>query len=443
MRQFHNKTFQHQGSRYRIRCCAETGLPYYRRLLELEYLEPGVQLDTDEVQTRIERAGAAAITSTCLLWLDPQLIELDDDQVLYLFDFGPGKARLGSDMTGALFLPPVRSVGHPDLMPVLRAEDLTDAGAGSYFSPELAGIRRAIFDRVIDCTWRPGDVEEPAAVTVGRLVDDPLLRDVFLDGGAIRVNSAEGQPTTLTLQVHAAKQPGGAYRACAILDPDGVDGPEWGRIALRGIRDDVYGLVNGGWEIVPAESSSGPLAWKLQPLRPYRPGGHDGTWGQIQRLHENLQLRPDWRDIFEHRVLLPTRERAGIESPPDNDLAELLFMHDAWRCPWTDDLEEPAWRHAMLEFLRDGFRAASLAPEERIASWNESYMRHSDVQSFKFVYSRRLSDSAVLLRYSGSPNDARVLTWRLLLPLGTVVNARTMLLDRAERSQLDRGFVLA
>jgi hypothetical protein len=155
-----------------------------------------------------------------------------------------------------------------------------------------------------------------------------------------------------------------------------------------------------------------------------------------------LDLSQDLRDIFEHRVLQPTRERAGENSPPDNDLAELLFLHDLWRCPWSDDLEEIAWRHAMLELLRSDF-SVNVSPEQRVQSWNLAAGGAPEEDRFSFSHARRASDDTLLLRYSGAPNDAHVVKWRLVLPLGTIINARTFFLDKAERSRLDSGFVLA
>jgi hypothetical protein len=444
VREFHGKVFQYQGSRYRVQGSRSKDFPYFRRFLELEYLEAGVQLDTDEAQTRVERVEPDELGGHALLWIDPQLIELDEGEASYLFDYTPTKPRLGSGMTGAFFLPPVRTAAHEDLQHVLRAEEAQDPNVGSYFSPELVGLRKALLEHA-----SAGRVsrDEPTAVTIARLVDDPLLRDVFLDGGSIRVLGAEGQPTALALNVSVGRQPGAMYRASALLNPEGVEGPEWGRALMAVIREDIRNLVEGGLQIRASDPQSGeaagPVTWRLQPLRPYRPGGHDGTWRQIQSLAITLNLSPALQQVFEHRVLLPTRERAGENSPPDNDLSELLFLHDLWRCAWSDSFEETAWRHAMLELLRQGFPAADMSPQQRVESWNAAAGRASEADRFSFSYARSAPDHTLLVRYSGTPDDGCVLKWRLLLPLGTVINARTFFLDRAERSRLDSGFVLA
>ena len=457
IRLFAGKVFQYKGSRYRLRSVPPTDSPYYRRFIEIEFLEPGIQPDSNEAQTVIEVEQADAISQNSLLWIDPQLIELEDRQVSYLFDFTPTKRCLTSDVTGAFFLPPIRSRKHPDLvrLPDLDEQDSRD---GSYFSSDLVRLREELHK------WEETGVRNPdqaTAVRIWQVLNEPLLRDLLLDGGGIRVTNEEGRPTSLILNLHEGHPPGARYRARAILDPGGVDGPVWSHALLKTIREDIEGLVPEGWQIERSGASPDdavqqedetvrpskrdwdePVNWRIHPFRPYRPGGYDGTWYQFRKLREKIAGSPEASHTLEERVLLPTRERADADSPPDNDLAEQLFVHYAWRCPWSGQPDEISWRYAMLEILRDELLGHSPMAEFRVDRWNE----HSDSDAgtkFKFVHSRRDSDRAFLLRYSGAPDDDYVLKWRLLLPLGTVINARTLFLDCGARSHLDREFVLA
>ncbi len=88
----------------------------------------------------------------------------------------------------------------------------------------------------------------------------------------------------------------------------------------------------------------------------------------------------------------------------------------------------------MVELLRDELAGIHRTPEERVESW-----RQQD-HSFRLI---RPAGAAPILRYSGKASDEDMLTWRLLLPLGTIVKGRTLHLDVPECSRLDAGFVLA
>jgi hypothetical protein len=129
---------------------------------------------------------------------------------------------------------------------------------------------------------------------------------------------------------------------------------------------------------------------------------------------------------------------------PDHDMAERLFMHYAWRCPWAyvpGSLID-AWREAFREILATEFKGDFPTPEDRVERWN------SAARSTNFTQSRKGDDPHVdenifVLKHSGDPNPDEVIRWRLLLPWRSIVNARTIILDRPTRSRLDGTFVVA
>src|SRR5262249_40308475 len=137
---------------------------------------------------------------------------------------------------------------------------------------------------------------------------------------------------------------------------------------------------------------------------------------------------------------------------PDNDLAELLFILYAWRCPWTDDPGETAWRYAMVELLHNELIGNLTTPETRAQAWNAA-ITDGNSSAYKEPFDRAhppwrfelLGGNGMpyVLNYFGVADTQQILKRRLLLPLYSIINARTLLLDVPGRSGLDAEFVLA
>lgn len=454
LRQFDNKLIRNKGRRYLVQCCDDTELPYYRRLLSIKLFDFEIAPDTQHEEHEFE--SPLAPNEERLLWIDPELVELDSNEVSSLFDSGSSRRALASDLKTAFLLPPVRTTLHRSRSR-LSSEPLTRKKA-PYFSPSLVALREVVRKAA---GYAVPQAEEPSIVTLVRLVDEPLIRDFLLDGASVAVLGEEGQPTEVRLCVSGGSEPGSRYRASALLDSLQAEGPKWGGQLLQEIRQDVEGLLPKYWGVLavpprwsgqPAsdcekQASLGALTWESDVLRGYRQGGSGGTWEHLKLLRDRLATAPPSDSLFEERVTEPTRARVGNgpeveESPPDNDLAEKLFVTQLWRCPWTDAPDEPSWRHATVELLRNDF--ALLGPEARVDSWNSRPRNAEETnEAFTFSHFRRGSDGAFILRYSGVPNYERIKKWRLLLPLGAIINARTIILDAGPRSVLDRGFVLA
>lgn len=423
---FDRKVFYYVGGHYRVRrAVGLAASPYSSRFLEFEFVRPGVQEDLDIQGTAVKEV---ANPSGPPVWLDPQHVELSEFQVNNLFH--PTNGSVVS-LTAAFFLPPVRTIEDPQ-----RKQ--------SYFREQLVTIHK----KMASFTAQPRDPansgtpprEEVVNVILTRLLDDPLLRDIFLDGGAIRVRGEEGDPTSVLLELCGSGGPAAAYRARTILEPDSLSGPAWGRELAHVVRGDVESLIPGGLPIADSVSAS-PVRWHIPCLRDRRnSGARVGMWDKLLDLRDRLGVSTVEAKDFDELILQPSRGLADPDSFPDHDLAENLFIANAWRCPWTDDPDDKAWRHAMLQVLRDDELAGHYpTPEERIDAWNEA-TRSEGRRSFS---SRRQKDGVLVLRYSGMPDAKKVLQWRLLLPLGTIVNARTLYLDVSGRSRLDSGFVLA
>jgi hypothetical protein len=234
-----------------------------------------------------------------------------------------------------------------------------------------------------------------------------------------------------------------AYRAGAPLDPDGVASPDWGRDLARAVRQDIENLIPSSGLGIQAATQSREWSVVRSTEIPSDGWYSPGSWEFLSSLRDRLEAGSEPWEVFWERILAPARPIHG-RGFPDHDMAERLFMHYAWRCSWeyvprslTD-----AWREAFREILITDLAGTFVTAEERVECWNAA------AQASNFVPIRRgdhpdIHQNTLVLKHSGDPSQDEVTKWRLLLPWGTVVSARTIYLDRASRSQLDGKFVLA
>lgn len=426
VRRFDGRVFFYEAETYRLRCGAwarggPVEAPYSRRLVRIESAPIAIQLDRETGGTEVVEGPTEDADH---LFLDAIPLSLDDETAQGLFSSLESGAY--AEMGEACFAPPVRAGDHDEV-------------AGSYFSAERQAFRRAI--RATSGLDGPRP-DEPAATLLQRLTDDPLLRDVLLDGGALRVLGVEGEPTRVQLEVRSDTGPAAAIRGGMLLEGR-IPGPRWAADVARALRDDVECLLPGGLRVL-ASPEPRPFGWTVEEHASDNPRATEGTWHVLAR-----ELRPRLEDghareadFLREEVLVPSWYQHDDKF--DHSLAERLFTAHGWRCPWpATDGQRGAWRVAALDLLGDEMRGERVSPDERVASWSrpgEGDARRAP--RITFDLSPRPRARGLQLRYSGDPEDDEVLRWRLLLPLGTTVNARTLYLDRGARSQLDRGLVL-
>ena len=181
---FRGKIFQARGGRFRIVPERPPEDPYSRRLLTFEFYQTGIEPGSLSLDfTRIDLWEP----ETPNLFIAPQLRELSAKEVANLFD---GPSPLVSGFEGGFFLPPCRTAESAEV-------------AASYLAPDLCELRQQLMEFLGD----PDPSREPTCACVCRLTDEPLLRDVLLDGGAVTIDAPEAQPTRVHLHVASSSRP--------------------------------------------------------------------------------------------------------------------------------------------------------------------------------------------------------------------------------------------
>ncbi|HEY3836636.1 MAG TPA: hypothetical protein VGL72_08690, partial [Bryobacteraceae bacterium] len=396
---------------------------HWRRLVVFELYQIGVEPDLrayigsgqgSDDDTDIESIEPAAGN----LWLEPYQLELDEESVSDLFD---GKQPLAADRDGVLLLPPVRTGEHASVQK-------------SYFSPDLLELR-AMLDRGF---CESDAALEPTCAAMVRVGDDPLLRDFLLDGAALRVAGGDGEPSRVQLHVSAGGETAASFRTRFILSPEAIV-PLWGTELAHAVRDDVMRLLPEGLDIVQGQYNG---EWELhEPGAFVAPGPLYGTLDSFRRLRD--ELLGESREVlvsFDEKVVYPAEPPPEFKSP-DSTLAERRFMHYCWRRPWSGDDEiatlGDAWHMAMLEMIDPEYYGQHLTAEQRISKWNEEFMSVT-----RYFLGSRNKEDRFVVRHAGKGGAEEILKWRLLLPIGSIVAARTILLDHPVRSVLDSVFVL-
>ena len=409
--------------------------PYYRRLVRITV---GVEITGDLTETEVlepaetpadDRDGTA-------LWLEPVRLEVSDEgRIRGLYNQAAVKS-----LRRSFLLPPVRTRAHPDLKP-LDEEPREDQVTGTYFSTDLIALRAKIRG-LLPQMPQPG---RSAALRILELVDDPLLRDLLLDGGRITLHGELGQPTRLHLESGGGDGPGAEYRRRTLFSPDDAVGPDWAPAICHALRNDVASLEQEFWDLRPSPEGERADWSVVSHARSDARGEGRGSLDLILALRNRLAT-PDDLVKFDENITLPARSGADQEHS-DHAQAEKLFTGHVWRLPDAAALPPAtylAWRAATVEILKDDFGTTpSIAAAVRIARWNEAEAAAHPVDEEAPGLRCHFTWSPPRLRYSGNPNDRQVLTWRFLLPLGTIIDSRTLHLDRGAQSALDRGFVLA
>jgi hypothetical protein len=376
---------------------------YSHRLVTLRRAGVAPQAD---LRQRGLLAETAAPECPALL-VDPLVIPLDERRPAALF----GDLSL-LESVNAVFLPPTLLAAPPD----------------SYFAATRQRLRHTLARH---CSLDQARPDEPAAVTLARRTDHPLLRDILFDGGGLHLFAGPRGQTRLALHFAApGDNPGAAFRVRMFREPDSMPGPAWAGHLARTLRDDLVGLAPGGLDV---QWDAPPLTWTTAPGRSFdrdtwRPP--HGAWPLLCRLRD--ALRSADAAAFDELVLWPARARDGCND--DHDLAERLFLAHLWRCPWSAEADLDGsggpWRQAFLDLLERELAGAGETVEERVR------------RRARGGWPRIDGGSGVSVRFA-SRRPETVLEWRLLLPLGAVLRLGGTLVLNDPASRLDRGFVLA
>jgi hypothetical protein len=412
LRDLHKRLFFHRARfiqvEHREHELGGASEPHARRLLRITYAESALQGDFDTQRTRVERRPAREVPFPLLV--NPLAFEIEDRHLSRLF----GAHALALRGINGFFLPPSRPVD-PE----------------SYFSDGRIELREAIQSYSSLQRHRP---DEPTAISLWRLTNDPAVRDILIEGGWLDFIGEEARPTRARLHVMGldSADPIQAYRARTIFHPEQAPGASWARAAASALARDLTELLPLGVDVLPAHGK--PVSTTVSTTRSYEPSNlEQGSWQRLELLKDEL-VEKRHRQSFDENVLWPSRSRGS--APPDHDLAERLFLANYWRVPWTANTDRGPWRYALLDLLRWELGGIDHAPRERVQSWSD--------EGWPWI-EEAVSDKMLVVVHRPLPlmSEEDLQIWRLLLPVGAVLKpGGTIRLDDVS-SRLDRGFALA
>jgi hypothetical protein len=376
--------------------------PYARRYLSFSAPVIKVANDLSEPFIGDRKSGA---DPGALVFLNPVRLTLDDEHAtLTSSDAYPGY----------WFLPPWRDESHPQRL-------------RSYFSAERLKIRADLRQL---CGFDLYSRDEPAAITIQRLVDDPALRDLFLDGGQLRFDVRDDGAMDVSLAVFASNALS-KFRASVARGV--ADSWDWVIPLIASIAADVRSIVPGGM----VGTADVPLSWSVEgdeassSRTESQPGAEiwtelEGTWHKIERIFKMLEMRDQdaSRTLFE-LVLRPT----AVMNTRVHGRALDLYCSNFWRCPaLASEVFRAAWGAVALDLLNVNSSQYEMLPEQ----WETAYRLQCERRQGRYF-----------VTYAGHATEELIWRWRLLFPLGTVISPRTLCLDSGERSCLNSGYVLA
>lgn len=376
--------------------------PYARRYLF--FGKPSIKVAADLIEPHIA-AHPSGAAQRGLVFLNPVKLALDDDH-----------APLTSNpYSGCWFLPPWRDETHPQRV-------------SSYFSAERLKIRAAM--RQVG-SFGEHSADEPAAITIQRLVDDPALRDLFLDGGQLRFYVRDDGAMDVSLEVFASNA---LSRFRASVAHGVAASWDWVGPLIESIGADVRSIVPSNL----VGTAEVPLDWKIesdeasisrtesQPSLAAIWSEKEGAWQKIERTFMDLEAHDQHSSrTFFDSVLRPSASRGEWI----HDLALKLYCSNFWRCP---TLASQALRTAWELSAHDLMGVKSFQYRMLLTEWEKVY----------HLQCERLQDH-YFVTYSGHATEELLWRWRLLFPLGTRISPRTLCLNSGERSRLDAGYVLA
>lgn len=393
--------------------------PAYRKRVVV--LRPGTpNRDFQRLEETEEPPAEAAA-----LILNPQVLYLERKEVEAL-------VRVVSlvEPPSALVLPPYFAGG---------VEETYYSGEGDFleefdYSDEEYAPRRETRRAITTaCGLGQPHPDEPAALTLWRLSDEPLVLDFLREGSSIEIPGVVNEPTLATLKVFQARDgaadPLAEYRQRFILGtPQPLPGPSWLPDLARALRGDLEGLVPGslGLATTPTRNS-----WSVEPpLRGSGPkGAESGSWQRLEALRRRIS--PEKLQTWFHDQVL-WASRGG-----EHDLAERLFMMNFFRCPSASPEAQEGWRVAMAaDLLRPDCELAGnrMSVGGRVKFWQSGLWPR---------LSKPLDRGAWILEHLSSDTVADVYKWRYLMPLESIVCTGRMFRLERPFSALDRGFVLS
>jgi hypothetical protein len=462
--------------------------PYYRRFLTIRELTgttshlpgrepvggPGGPIAGGREGAAIQVTRGTGFTPD--LYFDPVRLEMSDKSLNFLFEMFGAEQGWGEQLNGFV-LPPVFQEAPYD-----TDEDLEEArneGTADYLSPGYRRLRRSLR---LAMGFR-GDRDLPSAIALGRILDDPLFRDVARDGGTLRIAFKNAAPTHWRAQFCTS---GGVarYRATVFCDPTVLRVQGWPRDRVVRIGEALLADLR-----LLATYSDPPILseqkadWSLGPSGRFLPGAASSTGSYA--LFASIQSRfedQDEKALFQELVLAPSKHPG--EEFPSHAFAEHRVRRFLFRCPWTPlpdfpgpSVGAPGWtdrRHAEDSATRqrgvlfDADHCQGNPRHARPREWTRAWLDclrtlaldacqpdaeirmrcYEDLKAFaesrgsdlKCRLDTRSRDPLILHSYRASAVD--ILELRLLAPLGVTLRADSTVRLDTEAGYMDKEFVL-
>lgn len=411
-------SFTHGGRTITARYAAGGGgqpepadTPYVRHLLRFQYQAAAAQGGGNVLTD-------GAVVDEELLLIDPRALVLADDVA----------AHLSRNALAGL----CRSAHCMVLPPGLILES---GPSDSYYSADRSWRRHSVRTQVAALA---ADPQEPAVVTLWRLADEPALRDALREGGVLRLaHEAEGPSKVVLALTSGSDDPVPAFRRRVLFDGPGPTPPAgapWTEAVARCLREGITSVLAvelpGGESEALVAIATGPgvsMDWSVEPQWSSDPAEAPrmGAWNVLDVVFAKLgagTLREAlYRDVLEGAS-------ARDHYAPDHKFALSLFVASYWRCPWDRSAGPGPWRDAVwtvLEWIANG---TAPPPEKRFGD-----------QAWRGVQ----RDPVLGLVVAHHPaNAARLLEYRLLLPVGaTLLQCGSIRLDDPTTT-LDQGYEL-
>ena len=331
---FHNKEFSHKGLSVLCESLFVLGPsgdlnPYYRRFLRFKYTPYDPQSNlraTTRVETRVKEEQKK---SKYFLINEPERIKIDAvDKVNSLFELSDSPSDL-------LLLPPWR----------------TDYPESSYFNKEYLAVRRSLYSTI----WESETPEElPLGILANRLCDDPLYRDLLVEGAHFDIEKANGAKNKIACHLNDTEDALSLWRRHYFSKTRVFKGTDWGEGIMDGIIQDAH-LPFAGIELGYSEGHHA-TSWEIPRLRQF----HNQTGSTADGIFKTMDflgseaLEGPKHTLYKRKVLLPAKRQ---DAPPDNDLVAQNFVAHFGRCPWSEETEYRGlivrWRELLVEILKE------------------------------------------------------------------------------------------
>ena len=274
---------------------------------------------------------------------------------------------------------------------------------------------------------------EPLGVTLWRLQDSPVLRDILVEGGGLGVSSGN-TGTSIVLELPDTSQADYIPRWRALVLANEVHlGPRWGDEVARVLRQDIveagadHGIPN--LELRPAAALQ---SWTVPPGLEEEVREAKGSGLSVGAVNDLEKLVEITRELTASTKLASYIDTIAVRPARSNRNhvgAERLFVANFFRCPSAGADWVSAWQDWLV-------------PSQLLAKWFFEPVSPSELlRDARIVGVEVETLDENCYRVWHHADDKNLLRWQLLMPLGTQFIAGGVFALNG-RSALSKGYVL-